>query len=240
MEDHGRGKRLLTRLAVFTMLAAAGDMVLVTPTLPARLDTAPLTAQQIEHRVTKGTVEVMSLQCDLALDHGTAVAISRDRLLTNQHVIGTPRVVDLAADVAPVVRPTAVHTSAGADLAVVDVDSVQVTPLPLAPDDPEVGERVWMAGYPHDGPDGTSKGLLVEPAKVLDFVDGAPMGQPGHVGRIDATARPGMSGGPVLDAAGRVVGLLFGVQTTTGDSLMLPVSSIRAALAAPKVAPPRC
>jgi len=239
MKGWGRRRRL-ARLAVFTVLAAGGDMVLITPTLPARLDTAPLTAKQIEHRVTQGTVEVMALQCDLALDHGTAVAISRDRLLTNQHVIGKPRVVDLAADVAPVARPTAIQTSAGADLAVVDVGAVPVAPLQLAPEDPEPGERVWMAGYPHDGPGGTSKGLVVAPAKVLDFVDGRPMAQSGDVLRLDATARAGMSGGPVLDAAGRVVGMVFGVQTTTGDSLVLPVSLIRAALAAPKVAPPRC
>jgi S1-C subfamily serine protease len=182
----------------------------------------------------------MSLQCDLALNHGTGVAIARDRVLTNHHVIGEPRVVDLAADVAPVVQPTALHTSAGADLAVVDVDPMRVTPLPLAPDDPEPGERVWAAGYPHDGPDGTSKGMVVQPGKVLDFVDGRTMGQSGDVFRIDTTARAGMSGGPVLDAAGRVVGIVFGVQTTTGDTLVLPVSLLQAALAAPKVAPPRC
>ena len=240
MKGWVRGHRRLTRLAVFTLLAAAVDMVLVTPTLPARLDTAPLTVKQIEHRVTQGTVEVMALQCDLALNHGTGVAIGRDRILTNRHVVGQPRDVDLAADIAPVVRPRGLHASAGTDLAVVDVDAVPVTPLPLAPDDPEPGERVWMAGYPHDGPGGTSKGLVVQPAHVLDFVDGRPMGQPGDVLRIDATARAGMSGGPVLDAAGRVVGLLFGVQTTTGDSVVLPVSLLRTTLSVPMVAPPRC
>ncbi|HZQ85384.1 MAG TPA: serine protease [Acidimicrobiales bacterium] len=240
MEDHRRRRRLLTRLAAFTVLVAAGDMALITPTLPARLDTVPLTAAQIEHRVTKGTVEVMSLQCDLTLNHGTGIAVGTDRVLTNQHVVGSPRVVDLAADVTPVARPTTIRTSAGADLGVVDVDAMPVTPLPLAPDDPEPGERVWLAGYPHDGPNSTSKGLIVEPAKVLDYVDGRPMAQPGDVLRLDTAARPGMSGGPVLDAAGRVVGMVFGVQTTTGDSLVLPVSLVRTALGAPMVAPPRC
>jgi S1-C subfamily serine protease len=78
------------------------------------------------------------------------------------------------------------------------------------------------------------------PTKVVDFVDGRPMAQPGDVMRVGATARAGMSGGPVLDAAGRLVGIVFGVQTTTGDSLVLPVSGLRATLAEPMVTPPRC
>jgi S1-C subfamily serine protease len=240
MEDQRRRRRLLTRLAAFTMVAAAGDVALVTPTLPAHLDVTPLTSVQIEQRVTHGTVEVLALQCDLTLNHGTGVAISGDRLLTNQHVIGSSRVVDLSADVSPVIRPRAVHASAGADLAVVDVDTLPTKPLLLAPEDPHIGDAVWMAGYPHDGPGGTSKGLVVMPTKVVDFVDGRPMAQPGDVMRVGATARAGMSGGPVLDAAGRLVGIVFGVQTTTGDSLVLPVSGLRATLAEPMVTPPRC
>ena len=239
MEDPRHRRRLLTRLGVFTVLAAAFDMVLVTPTL-ARLDTVPLSAAQIEHRVTVGTVELMSLQCDLTLNHGTGVAITTGRVLTNQHVVGSPRVVDVATDLAPVIRPTTIRASAGADLAVVDADPMPVKPLPLAPNDPEPGERVWLAGYPHDGPNGTSKGLVVEPAKVVDYVDGRTMAQPGQVLRLDRAARVGMSGGPVLDAAGRLVGMVFGVQTTTGNSLVLPVSLVRTAMVEPMITPPRC
>ena len=240
MEDHRRRRRLLTRLTAFTMLAAAGDVALVTPTLPARLDITPLTAGQIERRISRGTVEVMSLQCDLTLNHGTGVAIGGERLLTNQHVIGSPRVVDLAADLAPVIHPRAVHASAGADLSVVEADVTTASQLALAPEDPKPGDRVWMAGYPHDGPGGTSKGLVVMPTSVVDYIDGRPMAQVGHVMRVGATARVGMSGGPVLDAAGRLVGVVFGVQTTTGNSTILPVSGLRAVLAEPMVAPPRC
>ena len=240
MEEHRRRRRLLTRLVAFVALAACGDVALVTPTLPAHLDLTPLSAGQIERRVTRGTVEVLALQCDLALNHGTGVAISRDRLLTNQHVVGSYRVVDVSADVAPVIRPRQIRSSAGADLAVADVDTLPTTPFPLAPEDPQVGDRVWMAGYPHDGPDSTSKGLVVMPATVVDYVDGQPMAQPAQVMRVDATARAGMSGGPVLDAAGRLAGIVFGVETTTGQSLVLPVSALRAILGAPMVAPRRC
>jgi S1-C subfamily serine protease len=240
MEDHRRRRRLLTRLTAFTILAAAGDVALVTPTLPAHLDLAPFSAVQIERLVVRGTVEVMALQCDLALNHGTAVAIGADRILTNRHVIGTPRVVDLAADVAPVIRPRSLRTSAGADLAMIEVDQPSGGTIALAPDDPSPGAKVWMAGYPHDGPGGTSKGLVVMPARVVDYVDGRPMAQPGHVMRVGAAARAGMSGGPVLDAAGRLVGLVFGVQTATGDSTVIPVSALRRILAEPMVTPARC
>ena len=40
-------------------------------------------------------------------------------------------------------------------------------------------------------------------------------------------ARPGMSGGPVLDETGRLAGLVFGVDTVTNDTLAIPASALR-------------
>ena len=58
--------------------------------------------------------------------------------------------------------------------------------------------------------------------------------------RIDYPARPGMSGGPVLDGAGRLAGIVFGVQSPTDYSVVIPASLLRSALAAPLVAATRC
>jgi S1-C subfamily serine protease len=49
-----------------------------------------------------------------------------------------------------------------------------------------------------------------------------------------------MSGGPVLDHAGRVVGVVFAVQSPTNDALAIPVSVVRRMLSGKVTAPLGC
>ena len=56
------------------------------------------------------------------------------------------------------------------------------------------------------------------------------MGQGGRVMRLDVPVRPGMSGGPVLDQAGRLAGIVFANQSPTNDALVIPASVLRTTL----------
>ena len=49
---------------------------------------------------------------------------------------------------------------------------------------------------------------------------------------VHVAARPGMSGGAVLDQAGRLAGIVFGVEGLTDDSLVVPATALRRILAA--------
>ena len=56
---------------------------------------------------------------------------------------------------------------------------------------------------------------------------GAAYGVDGDVLLIDPASTFGFSGGPVLDASGRVVGVLHAVDQVTDLSLAVPVSAVR-------------
>lgn len=225
-------------IGLTALLAVAVQVTTVTPTLSARFDFNPITGAEAVRRLQRSTVEILSLACDLASRQGTAVAIGRDQLLTNRHVAGSARSVSVAAQGLPLASSAAVEFSPVADVAVVRTDSLAVESLILAPDDPLPGEPVRVAGYPHVPPPGAlPDGLVVADATVVDFFDGSSVGQPGPVMRLSVAVTAGMSGGPVLDQAGRVAGLVFAVQSPSDDTLAIPASVLRRLLTLNDLAP---
>ena len=230
----------MARAITFALAFGLFEVGLAAPTISSRADILPLTEQEITARLVRGTTEVLALGCDLSLRQGTGTVIGSDKVLTNQHVVGSYRRLDLSAADAPLLAPASVSTSGRADLAAMSVSGLPSTALPIAPFDPLPKEQVWLAGYPQGATSAESDGLVLYRANVIDYVDGKPMGQAGRVMRLDVSARPGMSGGPVLDQAGRLAGIVFGVQSPTGDSVVLPISVVEAALAAPLNAASLC
>jgi S1-C subfamily serine protease len=237
--------RVVVRVAVVAVVVAAMQAGTVTPTLSARLDVLPVSMAAADELLGRATVEVTALGCDLSLRQGTAVVVAPDQVLTNAHVVGRFRSVDVSADGRPVIATAAVLASPAADLAVVDAGGLALGPLSLAPDDPLPGEPVRVAGFPHDehptpGATTTADGLVIEATSVVDYVDGGGMALRGVVMRLGAAVTPGMSGGPVLDRAGRLAGLVFGEQSPTGDALAIPASELRMVLAGGLTGSPGC
>ena len=67
--------------------------------------------------------------------------------------------------------------------------------------------------------------------RVADYVIGAGAGDPARVMRLDLTVAPGDSGGAVVDAIGRVVGLVYASEVRDHRALVIPVSQIARARA---------
>ncbi len=143
---------------------------------------------------------------------------------------------------------TAAHVVDGASTATVEVEGIgpqtasvigidgdgrDVALLYVAAlaDDPEVeishavtlerGTPVSAAGHPRGGIRQTLAGA------VLGYVDSGPIAADGgRVLTVNAAFEPGMSGGPVVDLNGRVVGVAIGVERNSGTGIAVPTAAI--------------
>ena len=68
--------------------------------------------------------------------------------------------------------------------------------------------------------------LRMIPGVVVDSVPGAPFGARTRVLRVTSDVREG-DVGPVLDAKGRIVGVVFGIDSRTTLGLAVPVAALR-------------
>lgn len=136
---------------------------------------------------------------------GTGVVVGEGRILTNAHNL---RADDVEVTFADGRRATArvAGVDVDLDLGALEVDTEGAQAVPWSPDDasPEVGDAVFALGNP------AGRGLRV----TLGFVSSADRRFRGPGGRritgaIEHTAPlpRGSSGGPLVDAQGRLVGL---------------------------------
>lgn len=225
-----RGRRLAGALtgvvtACFTFVGAAA------PTTPAAVDYLPVDRRDAQALLRRVTQRVMSFGCATA-NNGTAVDLDDGTILTAAHVVAGTRLINVVPDLGPTTVATAA-VSATHDLAVLRQAPTPTRGVALAPDDPPAGTRVLVAGYPHG-----QLSLAIGSAVVDGWVDGRSVGQVGPLLRVRTRASTGMSGGPLLDPAGRLAGVLVATRAGTDESFAIPASTIRSVLAAGVAQPP--
>ncbi len=134
---------------------------------------------------------------------GTAFLVAPDLLVTNRHVIQSCAAVDVYT--AEGKRPAQVQVAdAAVDLALLRVPGLRGTPVKLrTPRSIRLGETVFVFGFPLSGSltsGGNFTSGLVSGLRGLHDA-------PGDI-QITAPVQPGNSGGPLLDAAGQVIGVV--------------------------------
>jgi S1-C subfamily serine protease len=139
---------------------------------------------------------------------GTGFVIDGEgHILTNFHVVEDAISVSVGFDDNRVVQARVLGTDATNDLALlqVDADGLQLTPLQLGDSSTaQVGDPVLAIGNPF----GLDRTLTTGVVSALQRQITAPNGFTiQHVIQTDAPINPGNSGGPLLDAAGRVLGI---------------------------------
>jgi S1-C subfamily serine protease len=143
---------------------------------------------------------------------GSGFRVAPGRVVTNEHVVaGCARILVGGQ------RSTRRAADAVNDLAVIDVPGDQGPVTPLRSTAARLGEGVTIAGFPLEG---LLAGLSVTGGNVSRL-----SGLGGDTGQlqISAPVQRGNSGGPVLDSAGNVIGVVvskldaLGVARVTGD-----------------------
>ncbi|HEU4701799.1 MAG TPA: trypsin-like peptidase domain-containing protein [Conexibacter sp.] len=178
-----------------------------------------LTAHDIYERDAPGVVHVRaelranadSSPYDLGQNGeatGTGFVIDAEgHILTNYHVVAGASTVDVGFDDNRIVQARVLGTDATNDLALleVDPDGLKLAPLELGDSSTaQVGDPVLAIGNPF----GLDRTLTTGVVSALQRQITAPNGFTiQHVIQTDAPINPGNSGGPLLDAAGRVIGI---------------------------------
>jgi hypothetical protein len=222
---------LLGRAALGLVLAAAGAGCVAAP---AGHD--PLTATPVdeigdppaERPLRLATVRVRNLGCG-SLSTGSGVVVDDGLIATNRHVVDGARRLEINTWDGRTLEVDVASAASQFDLALVRVSGRLPPAVSFADRDLEAGDTVTIAGYP-----GGRHLTMVTGAvrSVEPFED-----EIGDVALVDAPVRPGNSGGPVGNQAGRLVGIVYAATTDDNDALVIPVSLLRELRDAPGFAP---
>jgi S1-C subfamily serine protease len=208
----------------------------IDPDEGALADLAPLDLDEVQaaavlRSAREFTVRIRALGCD-RLGTGSGFVLGEDLIVTNRHVVGTPREVAISTWDGRSFEARVDGIASDADLAVIRVRGLDL-PVATVRDEPAViGERVAAIGYPGGG------GATITTGVVLGFTDGPILGEQVPAIRVSAEVRPGNSGGPLVDADGLVIGVIFAQTGPGGDGLAVPVDVLVDRLESQGFAPP--
>jgi S1-C subfamily serine protease len=160
----------------------------------------------------RSVVRIVGQACGLGIE-GSGWLAAPGLVVTNAHVVAgeTDTVVQVDGH-PPDLAATAVVFDAHDDIAVLRVPSLGVPALALVPD-PRSGTAAAIIGYPLDGPLDAEPGRLgqTEQVSTEDAYGNGPILR--TISSLRGRVRPGNSGGPLVDAAGRVLATVFAAIT---------------------------
>jgi len=149
----------------------------------------------------------------------SGIAYAADLILTADHVVERDDDITVMLPDGSEVKASVAGRDPGSDLAVLRLERAVASAAEPAPQDPRVGQLTLSLGRP------TPEGIQASLGIVSAIGGPVRTGRGGLLDRYlctDATPYPGFSGGPLVDTAGRVIG----VNTSglaRGASLAIPV-----------------
>ena len=185
------------------------------------------------------SVRIIASGCDGTL-YGSGVVINGDRVLTARHVVaGAQRIVIETEDGRQRAARTVLVDREGRDAAVVSVPGIGdagTGRIPVSTVEPERGDSVAITGHPEGGL------LHIDYTSVATYTSRLPMAANGtRVMIVDEDFAEGMSGGPVTDGDGRVVGIAIGIEVNSKVGIVTPTSGLGPLLAGDgDILPPTC
>ncbi len=173
--------------------------------------------------VDRMAVRIRNVGCD-SLSTGSGFALDKRTLITNKHVVKNSSSLQVQTYDGHDITARTASTANLADLAIVRTAEDLPSSPRLATADPATGDPVTVVGYPEGGRLTVTQGSVV--GSTTD-----PLHQNlGEVLVTDAAVEPGSSGSAALNEAGEVIGVVY-AKTSTGKSLLVPVSTLTKVLA---------
>jgi serine protease Do len=164
------------------------------------------------------------------------IVTSTGEILTNNHVVEDAEEINVTLNDRRVFRARVIGRDPNTDVALIKIDATGLPTLALGDDDAvQVGQPVFAVGNPlglnftvttgiisAKNRGGDLARLFESNIAVADFL------------QTDAVINPGNSGGPLLDLAGRVIGINSAIESPTGVyagyGFAVPVSIARIAM----------
>jgi S1-C subfamily serine protease len=151
-------------------------------------------------------------------------------VVTNDHVVEGADAIAVRFASGQVLRAHVVGKTPNYDLAVLRLESTRGLrpPLPIgSSDDLKVGQLVFAIGNPFGLDQSLTTGIISALKRRLPTASGREIQ---NVIQTDAAINPGNSGGPLLDSAGRVIGVNTAIISPSGTSagigFAIPISIV--------------
>jgi S1-C subfamily serine protease len=188
------------------------------------------TTVELFERASPSVVQVVAFREDGSgfgsLDGGSAPAGTgtgflwdgAGHIVTNDHVVGGARRVAVRTSEGQILEATVVGKAPNYDLAVVRASTLRALPpaLPVGTStDLKVGQSVFAIGNPFGLDQSLTTGVISALKRRLPTAAGREIAD---VIQTDAAINPGNSGGPLLDSAGRLIGVNTAILSPSGTS----------------------
>ena len=154
--------------------------------------------------------------CQKVLE-GTGFVIAPNRVMSNAHVVAGSESVTVEAD-GKKYDATVVSYDPNTDISILDVPGLALQPLVFADEPAKTGTDAVVLGYPGGGE------FAATPARVREIIElsGPDIYKKTTVNRevytIRGPVRQGNSGGPMINRAGQVIGVVFGAAVDDNDT----------------------
>ena len=231
-----------TQIAVIAVLAILGlyvaqpyvDRMLFSASTPraveprGNLSELERTTIELFERVSPSVVQVVARRAGDTMqaepDGGPAASGTgflwdpAGHVVTNDHVVEGADSVAVRFASGQVVRARITGTAPNYDLAVLQLDSTHALPPPIAigtSANLKVGQSVFAIGNPFGLDQSLTTGIISALKRRLPTSAGREISD---VIQTDAAINPGNSGGPLLDSAGRVIGVNTAILSPSGTS----------------------
>jgi S1-C subfamily serine protease len=154
--------------------------------------------------------------CQKVLE-GTGFVVAPNRVMSNAHVVAGADTVTVEAE-GNKYDATVVSYDPNADISILDVPGLPQQPLVFAEEPAKSGTDAVILGFPGGGD------FVATPARVREIIElnGPDIYKSTTVNRevytIRGLVRQGNSGGPMINRAGQVIGVVFGAAVDDNDT----------------------